>query len=101
MDGEADHKYVTGYLTAVGWQLYSASVFFLVGTIIQGLIALNSDDYSYARWHGTLLAIAVIVFSISFNTVFASKMPFLRTFPIESTFIISTFESQLTPHQKR
>ena len=64
-----------GWLTAVGWQVYLASVCFLVGTMIQGLIALNDPEYSYLRWHGTLLAIAIIVFTISFNTIFASRLP--------------------------
>jgi choline transport protein len=68
-------SYYSGWLTAVGWQVYLASVCFLVGTTIQGLITLNNVNYGYERWHGTLLAIAVVVFTISFNTVFASKLP--------------------------
>ncbi|KAL5433701.1 hypothetical protein PMIN07_000398 [Paraphaeosphaeria minitans] len=68
-------SYYSGWLTAVGWQVYLASVCFLVGTTIQGLITLNNANYGYERWHGTLLAIAVVVFTISFNTVFASKLP--------------------------
>lgn len=68
-------SYYSGWLTAVGWQVYLASVCFLVGTTIQGLITLNNVNYGYERWHGTLLAIAVVLFSISFNTVFASKLP--------------------------
>ncbi|KAF1964473.1 putative GABA permease, partial [Bimuria novae-zelandiae CBS 107.79] len=71
-------SYYSGWLTAVGWQVYLASVCFLVGTTIQGLIALNNPDYSYARWHGTLLAIAIVFFTISFNTVFASKLPLVE-----------------------
>ena len=64
-----------GWLTAIGWQVYLASVCFLVGTIMQGLIALNDPTYVYERWHGTLLAIAVIIFSIIFNTALASRLP--------------------------
>lgn len=67
-----------GWLTAIGWQVYLASVCFLVGTIIQGLIALNVPDYGYQRWHGTLLAIAVIAFSIIFNTSLASRLPLIE-----------------------
>jgi len=68
-----------GWLTAIGWQVYLASVCFLVGTTIQGLIALNDPNYPYLRWHGTLLAIAIVFFTISFNTVFASKLPLIGT----------------------
>ncbi|KAF2107377.1 amino acid/polyamine transporter I [Lophiotrema nucula] len=71
-------SYYSGWLTAIGWQVYLASVCFLVGTTIQGLIALNNPDYSYARWHGTLLAIAIVVFTIVFNTSLASRLPFIE-----------------------
>jgi hypothetical protein len=72
-------KYHVGWLTAIGWQVYSASVFFLVGTVIQGLIVLNDASYIFKRWHGTLLAIAANVLSIAFNTVLASQLPYIRT----------------------
>ena len=47
----------------------------MVGTIIQGLIVLNDDSYVYEAWHGTLLTIAVICFSIVFNTLLAGRLP--------------------------
>lgn len=50
----------------------------MVGTIIQGLIALNVNDYVWEQWHGTLLTIAVIVSSISFNTVLAARLPLIE-----------------------
>lgn len=50
----------------------------MVGTIIQGLIALNVKDYVWHNWHGTLLTIAVIAFSIIFNTVLASRLPLIE-----------------------
>ncbi|KAK5075826.1 hypothetical protein LTR70_009917 [Exophiala xenobiotica] len=59
-------------------RVYLASVAFLVGTIIQGLIALNVPDYAWAPWHGTLLTIAVILFSAIFNTTWASRLPVLE-----------------------
>ena len=58
--------------------MYNASVCFLVGTIIQGLITLNyPDTYVYERWHGTLLAIATVFFCVSFNTALAGKLPLI------------------------
>jgi choline transport protein len=50
----------------------------MVGTIIQGLIALNVTDYVWHNWHGTLLTIAVIAFSIIFNTMLASRLPLIE-----------------------
>lgn len=66
-----------GWLTAIGWQVYNASVCFLVGTIIQGLIVLNDETYVYERWHGTLLSMSIVVFSISFNTALAGRLPLI------------------------
>lgn len=67
----------SGWLTAIGWQVYNASVCFLVGTMVQGLIVLNDPTYIYKRWHGTLLSMSTTVFCISFNTVFASRLPII------------------------
>ena len=50
----------------------------MCGSVIQGLIALNLPNYHWHAYHGTLLTIAVLVFSIAFNTVFASKLPFIE-----------------------
>jgi hypothetical protein len=69
---------IPGWLCAIGWQVYLAGVAFMVGTIIQGLIALNVTDYVWHNYHGTLLTIAVITFSISFNTVLASRLPLIE-----------------------
>jgi choline transport protein len=71
-------SYLSGWLTAIGWQMYLASVNFLVGTIIQGLIALNTPSYIYERWHGTLLSIAIVFFCIPFVTFLAGKLPWIE-----------------------
>ena len=54
----------------------------MVGTTIQGLIALNVADYVWHAWHGTLLSIAVIVFSIAFNTILAAQLPWIEGFAL-------------------
>ncbi|KAH8807096.1 amino acid/polyamine transporter I [Xylogone sp. PMI_703] len=71
-------SYLVGWLCAIGWQVFLAGVCFMVGTIIQGLIALNVEGYVWHNWHGTLLTIAVIVFSIVFNTVLAARLPLIE-----------------------
>lgn len=45
---------------------------------MQGLIALNVESYVWHNWHGTLLAIGVIIFSIVFNTFLASRLPLIE-----------------------
>lgn len=62
----------------MGWQCAIVSITFLAGTIIQGLIVLNNEDYAFERWHGTLLVIAITLFSILFNTFLAKKLPFVE-----------------------
>jgi choline transport protein len=50
-----------------------AQVCFLEGTIIQGLIILNKEDYVPHKFHGTLLAWAILALPL-FCNVFARKI---------------------------
>ena len=69
---------VAGYLVAAGWQFSIVSTAFLAGTILQGLLILNYDNYVYQGWHGTLMVIAVTVFCIVFNIFLAKRLPFIE-----------------------
>ncbi|KIW50408.1 hypothetical protein PV05_11997 [Exophiala xenobiotica] len=71
-------SYIVGWLSSIGWQVYLAGVCFMVGTVIQGLIALNVEGYVWHNWHGTLLSIAAISFAIIFNTVLAVQLPLIE-----------------------
>jgi choline transport protein len=62
----------------LGWQTGIASIAFLAGGQIQGLIILNNPSYEPQRWHGTLLIMAVASFSIVFNTLLARKLPLVE-----------------------
>jgi amino acid transporter len=62
----------------LGWQTGIASIGFLAGTQIQGLLVLNQATYNYERWHGTLLVIAVIIFAIIFNTLLVKRLPMVE-----------------------
>ena len=64
----------------MGWQTAAASVAFLVGTIIQGLIVLIYPNYTSEPYQGTLLCIAVVSFAILFNSYFAKKLPLVEGF---------------------
>jgi choline transport protein len=67
-----------GWLCAIGWQAYLAGSCFMVGIVIQGLIALNVESYVWQAYHGTLLTIAVVAFTIIFNTSMADRLPLLE-----------------------
>ncbi|KAF2747782.1 amino acid transporter [Sporormia fimetaria CBS 119925] len=71
-------SYVVGWLCVLGWQTGIASISYLAGTQIQGLIVLNNPSYVPERWHGTLLVIAVATFSVVFNTLLARKLPLVE-----------------------
>lgn len=68
----------SGWLCVLGWQTGIASIAFLAGGQIQGLVILNNASYVPERWHGTLLVIAVSTFSILFNTLLARKLPLVE-----------------------
>src|SRR5271155_4014467 len=69
-----------GWIAVMGWQVGLASLCFIVGTVIQGLIVLdNLDTYQFERWHGTLLVMAIVGFCIIFNSFLAGKLPFVES----------------------
>ncbi|KAJ5710387.1 hypothetical protein N7488_004543 [Penicillium malachiteum] len=76
--GQKFLSYMTGWLSAMGWQCAIVSIAYLAGTIIQGLIVLNYPDYDFQRWHGTMLVIGISTFSILFNTFLAKNLPFVE-----------------------
>ncbi|PSK43024.1 Choline transport protein [Elsinoe australis] len=55
-------SYLSGWLTEIGWQFYAASVCFLIGTIVQGLIVLNQPEtYVFERWQeGIIMVVHVL-----------------------------------------
>lgn len=62
----------------MGWQTGLASIAFISGTLIQGLLVLDNPTYVFERWHGTLLVIAIIAFAIIFNTFLAQRLPMVE-----------------------
>ena len=71
-------SFLTGWLTATGWQALVASGAYLSGTLIQGMIVLNDSHYESQRWQGTLLLWAVILVAVLINTVISSLLPMLE-----------------------
>lgn len=58
-----------------GWQATLASVYYLAGALIQGLIILTRPAYHPHPWHTVLLFWAAMAFSIVMNTVVGSLLP--------------------------
>jgi choline transport protein len=80
-DGLTKHS---GWQVVCAWQADLAAIFYLGGTIIQGMIVMNYPSYNFKRWHGTLLLYAVIVIGVAFNTVLARLLPW-----VEGTILIT------------
>ena len=59
----------------LGWQAGCAAGCYVAGTEIQGLIVLNHANYVPQRWHGSLIAIALVLISFFFNTILSRNLP--------------------------
>lgn len=64
-----------GWLGTIGWQSGITAIAFLISGAIQGLIALLYNDYTWARWHTALIAIAVDYFAAVINIFAARQVP--------------------------
>lgn len=73
-------SYIVGWLGVLGWQTGCCFAGYAAGTQIQGLIILNTDSYVPQRWHGSLLAIGILVFAAVFNTFLAQKLHLVEGF---------------------
>ncbi|CAK7200079.1 hypothetical protein SEUCBS139899_002767 [Sporothrix eucalyptigena] len=71
-------SYTIGWVSVLGWQTGLASLAFLAGTMIQGLLVLAQPTYVYENWHGTLLVIGITAFCIVFNTFLAGRLPIVE-----------------------
>ena len=58
-----------------GWQVTLASVYYLAGALIQGLITLTTPAYEPHPWHTVLLFWTGIVFTIFINTAAGQYLP--------------------------
>ena len=58
-----------------GWQATLASVYYLAGAQIQGLITLTNNSYHPHPWHTVLLFWASTVFTIFMNTIVGKFLP--------------------------
>ena len=72
-------SYIVGWLSALGWQAAIAVTAFGAGNIILQMAALSNPSYVPTAWQGTLITMAVVVFSLFFNTVGAKHLPLFES----------------------
>ena len=76
-----DHLQLTrnaGWLTSIAWIAVLATGSVFVGTIWQGLIILDNDNYQPQKWQGTLLCWAVLAVAVFINTVVSGLLPMIE-----------------------
>ncbi|KAI8943864.1 hypothetical protein NX059_001836 [Plenodomus lindquistii] len=71
-------SYMVGWLGVLGWQTAAATVSYLAGKNIQGMIVLNNPSYVPKPWQGTLLIWAVLLVCLIFNTFFSRHLPLVE-----------------------
>lgn len=73
-------SYITGWLTAWGWQANVASVSYISGTLIQGLITMTHPSYDPKPWHAVLLFWAAVGFAVFVNAGIGRLLPRVEGF---------------------
>ncbi|KAE8148355.1 amino acid/polyamine transporter I [Aspergillus avenaceus] len=68
-------SYITGWVTAIGWQSAFTSGSYMAGTEIQGAAILAHANYDPKAWHGTLIMWAAVVFALVINFVGGKILP--------------------------
>lgn len=69
----------SGWMTVAGWTSATAAANYFASSLIQGLIVLCNPSLSLVGWQGTLLYWAVILLTLSINTVFSRLLPAIET----------------------
>ena len=72
-------SYTVGYLCVLGWHASLAGTCYAAAQQVQAIIVLANPGYSIHTWQTALLAWAVILVSIFFNTVGFRKLPMIES----------------------
>ena len=71
-------SYTVGYLCVLGWHASLAGTCYAAGQQIQAVIVLADANYTIHTWQTALLAWAVVVIAIFFNTVMFRRLPIIE-----------------------
>jgi choline transport protein len=75
-------SYTVGWLTSLAWVATVATECLFAGTILQGLLILDYDDYDAKLWQGTLLSWLVVTVCVFVNSVVPGMLPKFEIFII-------------------
>lgn len=69
-----------GWVTCFAWQATITSLTFLLAAQIQGLVVLNFPDYSFERWHTTLMMWCILTIPYIINVWAVRLLPMTELF---------------------
>jgi choline transport protein len=72
-------SYYTGWISTMAWQAGNAIGVFLTGTLIQTAILERNVDYTFPAWHGSLLVMFSIFFTVTANILLSRYIPRVQT----------------------
>lgn len=72
-------SYITGWISTMAWQAGNAIGVFLTGTLIQVIILENNPNYAFPAWHGSLLVMSNIAFTVAANIHLTRYIPRVQT----------------------
>ncbi|KAK0934200.1 hypothetical protein LTR29_014250 [Friedmanniomyces endolithicus] len=71
-------SYTVGYLCVLGWHASLAGTCYAAGQQVQAFMVLANPQFAIQTWETALLAIAVVVVAVGFNTVLYRKLPIVE-----------------------
>ncbi|KAK0770950.1 hypothetical protein LTS16_024933 [Friedmanniomyces endolithicus] len=71
-------SYTVGYLCVLGWHASLAGTCYAAGQQVQAIIVLANPQFAIQTWETALLAMAVVVVAVGFNTVLYRKLPIVE-----------------------
>lgn len=71
-------SYTVGYLCVLGWHASLAGTCYASGQQIQAILVLANPSYTIQTWQTALLAWAIVILAILFNTVLFRRLPIIE-----------------------
>jgi choline transport protein len=71
-------SYTVGYLCVLGWHASLAGTCYASGQQIQAIIVLARPNYAIQNWQTALLAMAIVIVALIFNTLLYRKLPIVE-----------------------
>jgi choline transport protein len=81
---------LTGWTSTIAWQAGNALGIFIVGSLIQTIILVNDESYTFPNWQGTLLACAAMVTAYIGNVYGSRILPYWQI-PVFIIHILAYF----------